>query len=81
MVETWVVLKAPARKCHDITQGHRSLARVSHAARPDVNGTESIILLPERELCEAKAYHARQLPPGSHEVPTLWILWEPEHML
>lgn len=69
-----VVLKAPARKCLNITQAHRSLAKVSHVARPDVNGTESIILLQERELCEAKAYHARQLPPGSQAVLTLWIL-------
>ena len=69
-----VVLKAPARKCHDSTPAHRSLAKVSHVASPDVSGTESIILLQERELCEAKAYHVRQLPPGSHTVLTLRIL-------
>lgn len=40
-----VVLKAPAWKCDDITQAHRSLAKVSHVASPDVSGTESIILL------------------------------------
>ena len=40
-----VVLKAPARKCHDSTPAHRSLAKVSHVASPDVSGTESIILL------------------------------------
>lgn len=54
-----MAFKASAQKWHYIIQDHILLAKVNHVARPDINGTGSIIILQrERALGKKTSVHS-----------------------